>query len=372
MLLKYKCCNYSNDRQEECKHTIPWISRIMYRCFQEFIWNYLIDRLVLFFLHFIPWCILIKYLYGLNRNACFPDFFVFFDFFFVSIYPVVMSDVYKFRFILAVIMHWRIIRKEYFVFLKLRIRDRYGRNKRMCIWMKRILKQFLSICHLNDPAFIYNTDPVRNKSYNRKIMCYEQVCYIFFLLEFFHEVKNLCTDRNIKGWYRLICNNKLRLHYHRTGNSDTLSLSTWKLMRITCQMLRQKTNLFYHVLNLCNTICLVLIKMEIIKTFWNDIVYCRTLIEWSCRVLEYHLYISYYFTVKGFWNLAWNRHTLVINLSCWKWVYADNSTTDSRLSRTRLSNEWECFSLMYIKGSICYCFYGIITFTKGNVNIFKR
>ena len=48
----------------------------------------------------------------------------------------------------------------------------------------------------------------------------------------------LRLDRNIKGRYRLICDDKLWLYSQCSGNSDTLTLTTGEFMRVTLSMRR--------------------------------------------------------------------------------------------------------------------------------------
>ena len=106
----------------------------------------------------------------------------------------------------------------------------------------------------------------------------EKVGQLFFLLELFQKVQNLCTDGNVQSGNRLVGYNQLRLHNHGTGQADTLTLSAGKLMRITSQMLGKKTNFLDDLLHLFHTVCLIFKQMEVIKSLGNDIVYGGTLV----------------------------------------------------------------------------------------------
>ena len=160
----------------------------------------------------------------------------------------------------------------------------------------------------------------------------EKVCNTLFLLKLVHKIQNLSSDRNIKSRDRLICYYKFGFHDHSSCKTYTLSLSTGELMRITCKMLRKKTNLVDHILNLLNSVCLILEQMEVIKTLRYDIIYCCTFIKTCSRILEYHLNISDNFTVKRTRYLTGDTYALIIYLTFSKRVNSDYSTADCSLT----------------------------------------
>ena len=144
--------------------------------------------------------------------------------------------------------------------------------------MQREVEQLFCLCHLHDGTFVDNTDTVGNETHDGKVVGDEKVSQLFFFLEFFQQVQHLGTNGNVQGGNGLICHNQFRFHDHGTGQADTLTLSAGKLMRITGQMLRQKTNLLNDVFYFFYAVCFVFEQMEVIKSFGNDIVYGSTLI----------------------------------------------------------------------------------------------
>ena len=148
----------------------------------------------------------------------------------------------------------------------------------MRVWVQREVKQLLCIRNLYDISFVDNTDTVGNEPYDGKVMGDKQISNLFFSLEFLQQIEDLGTDRYVQCGDRLIGYNKLRLHNHGTGQTDTLALSAGELMWVTGQVLRQKTNFVDHVLYLFHTVCLVLVQMEVVKTLGYDIIDRRTLI----------------------------------------------------------------------------------------------
>ena len=77
--------------------------------------------------------------------------------------------------------------------------------------------------------------------------------------------------------------------------------------------------------------------MEVIQTFGYDVVDSCTLIQGSCRILEYHLDVTDDFTIQRFWDFPGNTHTFVQNLSVCQWVDTDDCTADGCLTGTGLS-----------------------------------
>ena len=102
-------------------------------------------------------------------------------------------------------------------------------------------------------------DAIRNIFDHGKIMCDKQIRGSCLLLDILHQVNDLCLNGNVQRRDTLICNDQFRVHDQRSRNSDTLSLSTGKLMRITARMLRRKSNLCQNIFDLFLTLraCLV-------------------------------------------------------------------------------------------------------------------
>ena len=64
-------------------------------------------------------------------------------------------------------------------------------------------------------------------------------------------------------------------------------------MGVTGQMLREEADFLYHVLDLGDSVRLVLVEVEVVQAFGDDVVDRRALVKGSGGVLEDHLYVSY-------------------------------------------------------------------------------
>ena len=104
-------------------------------------------------------------------------------------------------------------------------------------------------------------DAIRNIFDHGKIMCDKQIRGSCLLLDILHQVNDLCLNGNVQRRDTLICNDQFRVHDQRSRNSDTLSLSTGKLMRITARMFRRKSNFCQDVFDLFLTLCACLVHM---------------------------------------------------------------------------------------------------------------
>ena len=77
-----------------------------------------------------------------------------------------------------------------------------------------------------------------------KVVCNKQVSQPTLSLKLLQKVDNLCLDGNVQSRNGLIAYNKIRIYCKCTCNTNTLALSTGKLMRETICMLCLKTNGF--------------------------------------------------------------------------------------------------------------------------------
>ncbi len=301
-------------RQEEREHRVPDAAGVVRRRVQELLLGLLeLDLFLLLLLLIRLRNQMVRVGHGdcLERHALLTDGLVLLDLFLVAVDIVVMPDAHKIRLIGTVIMHGRIIGKQYFILLDLRIRDRDRGDQRASIRVQRIIKQFLRVGDLDDAPLINNTDTVRNKTDDRQVVRDEQVGYLLLFLELLEEIEHLGADGHVQRGDRLIGHDQFRLHDHRAGQADTLALTAGELMRIPGQVFRQETDLIDHVLDFLNAIRLILKEVEVVKTFRDDVVHRRALVEGSGRILEDHLDIADDLTVQRVGDLSRNRDALV-------------------------------------------------------------
>ena len=170
------------------------------------------------------------------------------------------------------------------VLLHSRVRGRDCGKKASGIRMHWILENLLRSTCLKQMSQMKNSDTVWNIFYHRKVMSNKQIRSTCLLLNILHQVYHLRLNRIIR-------NNQLRVHDQRTGNADTLSLSAGKLMRVSCRMLRSKTNLCQNGFDLLLSLLFALVHMMDIKTLTQNIPNFFSGIQRCHRVLENHLHL---------------------------------------------------------------------------------
>ena len=102
----------------------------------------------------------------------------------------------------------------------------------------------MSFCsHFRNFSQIHYSKPVCHMTHYGQIMRDKKHCLIESFLKVLKKIYNLSLDRYIQSTYRLIGNNKLRSCSKSPGNTDSLALSSGKLMRITIKILIRQTYL---------------------------------------------------------------------------------------------------------------------------------
>ncbi len=92
--------------------------------------------------------------------------------------------------------------------------------------MLRVIKHSVCIIHLNDLSLIHDCHLIRNMSDHGKVMCYEKICKSHFLLKLHEKIYHLGLNTNIKGRYRLIKDQKLRINSKCSCYTNSLPLSS--------------------------------------------------------------------------------------------------------------------------------------------------
>ena len=117
-------------------------------------------------------------------------------------------------------------------------------------------------------------------------MRYKEIGGSLFSLELLHKVEHLSADGNVQRRDRLVRNDKLRLHYHGAGKTYTLSLSAGELVGVSCKMLGKKAYFVHDLFDLADSVGFVFVKVEVIKSLGDDIVYGRALVKRRRGILE--------------------------------------------------------------------------------------
>jgi hypothetical protein len=84
---------------------------------------------------------------------------------------------------------------------------------------------------LHHPAEIHDDHPVGEVLDHAEIVADEEVGEAEFLPEVHEEVQDLGLDRDVEGGYRLVADEKARLHGECSGDADALSLAARELVR---------------------------------------------------------------------------------------------------------------------------------------------
>ena len=80
-------------------------------------------------------------------------------------------------------------------------------------------------------------------------MCYKEISQAEFFLKIHQKIQNLSLNGNVESGNRFIADNKFRFEHQRTGNSNTLSTSAVKLMRICHIKAGSKTDDFHDMVD---------------------------------------------------------------------------------------------------------------------------
>ena len=181
----------------------------------------------------------------------------------------------------------------------------------------------------------------------------EQICQLSCLLQFFQHVDNLRLNRYIQSRDRLITDDEFRIYRKRTGNTDTLSLSTRELVRESGHMIFIQTNRlqkFFYLL-----ICILASKTMMLNAFSNNLLNRHTRIQRRIWILEDHLY----FLAKLF--LLFFRQfgdvlAIIDNFAFGRLIQTDHATSGCRLTTSGLTYQTDCLTFINIKTYVIYSF----------------
>ena len=166
---------------------------------------------------------------------------------------------------------------------------------------------------------------------------------------------------------------QLRVHDHRAGNADALTLSAGELVRITGLVLGQQADVLERLIDLGDTLCLVLIKVEVVQTLGDAVLDGGALIERRRRVLEDHLDVADDVAVFLAGDLAGNALALKEDLAVAARVDAHDGAAQRRFAGAGLADEGEGLTLINVEIRV---FYGDEFFfasdVKGDVHMADR
>lgn len=113
--------------------------------------------------------------------------------------------------------------------------------------MTRIFQYLARNSLFDDAPQIHHSDSITDITNDRDIVRYKQVGQIQLSFEFVQQFDDLGLDGDIQRRHRLVANNEARFHDQRAGDTDTLSLTSGKLMRIAIEHIRVQPDTPQHL-----------------------------------------------------------------------------------------------------------------------------
>ena len=123
-----------------------------------------------------------------------------------------------------------------------RVRNRNRIKKGTRVGVGRTREHFGCSASLYNPPKIHDKHAISDAFDSCEIVRNVQKAQTPARLEFAKEIENLSLDRNIQGCCRFVKNEKSRFQGESTCHSDSLSLTTGKLVRKSAHVFRAKTN----------------------------------------------------------------------------------------------------------------------------------
>ena len=115
--------------------------------------------------------------------------------------------------------------------------------------------------------------------HNKQVMRNEQVCQAQFLLQLVKHIDDLRLNGNIQCRDRFVTDDEIRIDGQRTGDTDTLSLSAGKLMRIAGSVLGIQSDVIHQLQDAFSPLFFCLIQFPDIQRLADDIRYRHTRIQ---------------------------------------------------------------------------------------------
>ena len=255
------------------------------------------------------------------------------------------------------------------VLLNIRIRDRDCRKKSLGIRMHWVLEKLLTVSKLNKRSQVHNTNTVTDVLHHGKVVCNKQVSQPTLSLKLLQKVDNLCLDGNVQSRNGLIAYNKIRIYCKCTCNTNTLALSTGKLMRETICVLCLKTNGFQKLNDLGITFFFIGSKTMSINSLCYNIQNFSSRVQGCIWILENHLHSSAKFMSLLCIQILVNFRSIEGYRSIGRIIQMNNSSSEGRFTTSRLSNQTKSLSLINLKGNVINCFQDLFI---SNIKVFLQ
>jgi len=235
-----------------------------------------------------------------------------------------------------------------------RIRNRYGGKQTLRVWVLRIGKNFLRRARLNQIAQMQHADSVGNVLDHAQIVGNEQIRATGLGLNVLHQVDDLRLNRNVERGNTFVGDYEFRLHDQGAGNSDALTLTARKLMRISFGVSGRQSDLFEHLAD--NPIAFFArgVKPVDVEPFADYVADFFARIQAGHRVLKNHLHVLAEHTADFVGERARNFIAVENNFARRRLIQADDTAPNRRLAAARFADECKSSARRQIEVGAAY------------------
>lgn len=139
--------------------------------------------------------------------------------------------------------------KHYAVHLYIGIGMRDRREESLGIGVEGVLEDVLLVTELNHSTKIHNAYLIRDELNYRQIVRNEEVGKVHRLLKLLQKIDYLCLNGNVERGYGLVTYDELGIYGQGARNTDTLTLTARKLVRISLVVIIAQTAPFHKLDN---------------------------------------------------------------------------------------------------------------------------
>src|SRR5699024_5862676 len=102
--------------------------------------------------------------------------------------------------------------------------------------MESMRINLITVCQFYKISKIHNCNTVGNIFYYIQVVSNKHIGKSMLILKFLQQIDNLALNGNVQSRNRLVADDKFRFYRQSPGNTDTLPLTSGKLMRKTVGM----------------------------------------------------------------------------------------------------------------------------------------
>ena len=228
--------------------------------------------------------------------------------------------------------------------------------------MQRVAVKVLVRSDLHQRTQVHDANAIGNHLNNSKVVGDEEVRQVVLLLNITKKIQNLSLNGHVKCRNGLVGHDELGANRKRTGDADTLTLTTRELVRIALAMSGRKANDLEQLLCLLQTLALAHLGVNK-QRLANNVLHLHARIERSVRILEHHLHLGAQRTNLLLGEL---RHVFALkeNLSLVGLDEVVDQTAGSGLTTAGLAYERERLAGHDVKGHVVHRVHKLVGTTE--------